>query len=512
MIWSFLFWVLLVLGLIVGVRAWLWDRAGFRGRAKRRCRKCWYDLTGAVECDDGYVCPECGKRHRTIRSMRKTRRSWRLVVVAVVLIAGAYFVRATPAVQKRGVWAAVPSWVLILGIHQTPNFVQDADVEWGSIAYGDKSPLERAMRELHVRARVEGLSWFDYQLVAWLARTEGRDGLCVVSHGRKNGVHPRAASYKILFENGIRRGKLGEFHSRWIRRLVRVDVETRSAWPAGGRVFGKPQIVNALSIRMKDPQLRVRFYDPYHGTSIFPPTWNDPPYRLQELNGRAMRYFEQRNGTPVSIAGGVWNDGMIELKPRDPSDNFADLQVTVSELLGEWDSLDQPETIVDRYELSVPVHRVDSIESIASVVSDQDVVAEIERCVRAEGFWWYDIDGCRRVVLVLRLRESPTLPRKRYTFGDDRISVYSGHDGLQGHGWWALEPDGELGWRLVHGGKLVLMSGGGSEKSFSRTDYPWTVSIRSDPEFCLRDFDATHILSGRLRFDVTWTQMPKDGV
>lgn len=83
---------------------------------------------------------------------------------------------------------------------------------------------------------------------------------------------------------------------------------------------------------------------------------------------------------------------------------------------------------------------------------------------------------------------------------------------LQGHAWWAIEPDGDMGWRMVHEGELVLMSGGGTEQSLSSTDYPWTVSIRSDPEFCLRDFEATHIIDGRIRLEVAWKKMPNGGI
>lgn len=428
-----------------------------------------------------------------------------------MLLIVAYSLRVTPAVSERGGWAAVPSWVLIIGIHQTPTYVKNPDVEWGSVAYGDKSPLERAMRELHVRARVEGLSWLDYQLIAWLARTEGVDGLCVWTRDRSFGVHPRASSYRILMEQGIGRGKLGAYHTRWFRRLVDVRVETREAWPEGYRVFGKPKIVDAKERYMKDPQLRVRLYDPMNNTSVFSLSGRYLPRRLQELDRRAMRYMEGMGGMPAMISMGAWDDGVIELRPRDPSDDFADLQVTVSEFLGDSSSLGEPEMVVDRFEVSVPVRRVEGIESIATVVTDQNLVDEIERCVRAEGYWWYDIDGCRRVVLSLRLHENPSLVRRRYTFGNDIVSAYFGGDILQGHGWWALEPDGDLGWRLVHGGELVLMSGGGSEETLSG-DYPWTVSIRSDPEYSLRDFDATHLVDARLQFDVAWTRLPHDGI
>lgn len=365
------------------------------------------------------------------------------------------------------------------------------------------------MRELHVRARVEGLAWLDYQLVAWLARTEGVDGLCAWTRDRSYGVYPRASSYRILMEQGISRGQLGAYHTRWFRRLIDVRVETREAWPEGYRVFGKPKISDAKERYMKDPQLRVRLYDPMNGTSVFSPNGRYSPRRLQELDGRAMRYSERMGGMPARLSMGAWDDGVIELKPRDPSDNFADLQVTVSEYLGESKSLGEPETVVDRYELSVPVNRVESIDQLVTVVSDQEVIDEIQRCLQAEGCWWYDIDGCRRIVLALRLKDDPELPRRRYTFGNETVTAYVDWEIMQGHAWWAIEPAGDAEWRLVHGGGLVLMSGGGTEQSLSNTDYPWSLTIRSDPEFCLRDFEATHIIDGRVKLEVFWTKLPR---
>ena len=53
------------------------------------------------------------------------------------------------------------------------------------------------------------------------------------------------------------------------------------------------------------------------------------------------------------------------------------------------------------------------------------------------------------------------------------------------------------------------MSGGGTEQSLSNTDYPWSLTIRSDPEFCLRDFEATHIIDGRVKLEVFWTKLPR---
>ena len=118
MIWSIFYWVLLVLAILVGLRALFWDRAGFRGRAELRCRKCWYDLTASPVGlrVDPIQCPECGKKHASRRAMRKTRRSKRWIMVALVLWMGAYGASVTPRVQKSGWGEAVPRVVLVASL------------------------------------------------------------------------------------------------------------------------------------------------------------------------------------------------------------------------------------------------------------------------------------------------------------------------------------------------------------------------------------------------------------
>ncbi|CAN0598475.1 unnamed protein product, partial [Laminaria digitata] len=117
MIWSVLYWVLLSIAVVVLLRGLLWDRAGFRGRAERRCRRCWYDLTGSDDVSRGaVVCPECGKGHKTVRSMRRTRRGKKWVFAALVVFWSADVVRSVPAIQQRGWLAAIPGPVMVLMI------------------------------------------------------------------------------------------------------------------------------------------------------------------------------------------------------------------------------------------------------------------------------------------------------------------------------------------------------------------------------------------------------------
>jgi len=68
-----------LVGIVAGFWALFWDWP----RGKKRCPKCWYNMTGT----SSLVCSECGHKARTQRKQQKTRRRWRVVIACIVLIA-----------------------------------------------------------------------------------------------------------------------------------------------------------------------------------------------------------------------------------------------------------------------------------------------------------------------------------------------------------------------------------------------------------------------------------------
>ena len=106
-------WVLLggagLLGLVAaGLSGWA--LFADRSRGRRRCPRCWFDMTGL-----GMRCPECGREAKSEKRFFRTRRRWRVVAFAAVpLLAGtatALHVRATQT--TNGWWANVPTTALI---------------------------------------------------------------------------------------------------------------------------------------------------------------------------------------------------------------------------------------------------------------------------------------------------------------------------------------------------------------------------------------------------------------
>jgi len=98
------------LGLAVFLLALCADSIRQRVHKRRRCPKCWYDLSHTP----GLACSECGYTAKRERKLYKARKRWRLVWLAIVLLLGSYGLRVTPTVRDRGWPAVVPTTVLIV--------------------------------------------------------------------------------------------------------------------------------------------------------------------------------------------------------------------------------------------------------------------------------------------------------------------------------------------------------------------------------------------------------------
>src|SRR5262245_34729523 len=89
-----------------------WVRQRFPNRRRRRCPRCWYDMSHSP----GLVCSECGHAAKRERRLFKARRRWRLAGVALLMWIGGYALSVTPDFKQRGWIAAVPTKALILSM------------------------------------------------------------------------------------------------------------------------------------------------------------------------------------------------------------------------------------------------------------------------------------------------------------------------------------------------------------------------------------------------------------
>src|SRR5262245_11447223 len=105
-------WALQIIAWVLGgvaVVALGWALFSDRARGRRRCPRCWYDMSGAA----GLRCPECGRTVRSERGLARTRRRWRWVVAALALGVVAYGTGSVSAVRKKGWRSQIPSAVLV---------------------------------------------------------------------------------------------------------------------------------------------------------------------------------------------------------------------------------------------------------------------------------------------------------------------------------------------------------------------------------------------------------------
>lgn len=223
MIWSLLYWVLLSIALVVLLRGLLWDRAGFRGRPMRRCRKCWYDLTGA----DGdvsrepVVCPECGKGHKSKRSMRKTRRGKKWIVAAVICMLGGYTAGAWPRISRynyaNGWFGAVPTPVLIAVVPLMPDEAGTLPDRNGG--GGGKRPFwERVANQVKSRIYTpEHCTRFDRWLFHRVSRLDRPDQLT-----ERSAI--RGDVYLYVYQALARQDRMGFEEARWARSVHHLEI------------------------------------------------------------------------------------------------------------------------------------------------------------------------------------------------------------------------------------------------------------------------------------------------
>ena len=97
-------WVVLGVAGLLAIWALFWDRP----RGRLRCRRCAYDMSGG-----GLMCPECGREHKTERSLRKTRRKWKTAVVSMTVVVLVMHYRSQRVlIAYEGAIGLVPSVLL----------------------------------------------------------------------------------------------------------------------------------------------------------------------------------------------------------------------------------------------------------------------------------------------------------------------------------------------------------------------------------------------------------------
>src|SRR5438552_10184765 len=105
--------ILALLGLIL----LYWSLFRDRSRGRRRCPRCWYDMSAtpqSAEKPGVFTCSECGKAINRERKLHTTRRRWRWAMMAILLVSLSFVGIRYPQIQRDGWWRLIPTTVLIL--------------------------------------------------------------------------------------------------------------------------------------------------------------------------------------------------------------------------------------------------------------------------------------------------------------------------------------------------------------------------------------------------------------
>ncbi len=104
--------ILTVLGVACVILAFAADVVRCRFRRRRRCPKCWYDMSHSP----GLTCSECGFAASSEKRLLRFRRRWRYALLAPLLFAGAWTSHRWPQIEARGWPAAIPTTALVSSV------------------------------------------------------------------------------------------------------------------------------------------------------------------------------------------------------------------------------------------------------------------------------------------------------------------------------------------------------------------------------------------------------------
>jgi len=255
---------------LAGAILLVWALFSDRSRGRRRCPKCWYDLSKTAP-ESGLRCPECGKTQKHERRLFKTRRRWRWAwPVLVIWLASAYlFVQ--PKVREDG-WASImPTTVLILAFYMDdPTWAMgeldkridflDPDSlwlwQWRLVAHAG---FDAYLTGSNPVARVQG---FKNALYAGESLKERSNNISWIAEQAAGGIDDRESDIRMyaIFSLGMT-GDYDRAIAQWIEFLDAADLtQARSA--AGALSFALRHddlALDAVIDHLLHKDLRVRF-------------------------------------------------------------------------------------------------------------------------------------------------------------------------------------------------------------------------------------------------------------
>ncbi|HWB20929.1 MAG TPA: hypothetical protein VG711_11560 [Phycisphaerales bacterium] len=273
--------VLAWLGFILFLLALSTDWVRQRFTHRRRCPKCWYDLSQApfIEQPDpqssvppqrSRTCPECGHTAKRERTLFKSRKHPFLAAGGLLLLIAGYFIHVTPEMKARGFVATMPTTALLAAL---PNVDRSQSAigryYWYNETFGDD-----VWAELFERASQGHLAHWQYK---WLVQT------CtdILNSSASAGTIDQDDAKRLL-DTIYARGSIDDPAILAIAINPTFTLNSRAGWPSGSTVHIRD--IDIKTFIYSD--IRFRFMPKISGAESFIQPWNladaDPPSFLPE--------------------------------------------------------------------------------------------------------------------------------------------------------------------------------------------------------------------------------------
>lgn len=108
-----------------GVALAVWAWRGDRSKGRRRCPKCWYDMSATIAGGSAHAaamtCPECGHEPANPRALYRPRRRPKAALLGFAVVVLGILGQNVPRGLRTGPLGLVPTTVLVLGIPWLPD-------------------------------------------------------------------------------------------------------------------------------------------------------------------------------------------------------------------------------------------------------------------------------------------------------------------------------------------------------------------------------------------------------
>lgn len=232
--WTPTGWLLLGGGVLLILWAWLRGVISAWRRTRRRCPKCWYDLSHT----DGLRCSECGHTARREKHLYRCRRRWWLVLPGLLLLLGVYPSFRAPAIRAHGWEATVPTTVIIAFLPMIERPAEESRTIRGRIWTNPRpapSPTERVMEDLRRRCDDDALwAWQWKFLVERMLRDD--------PHRLLSRTIETGHFWSFYGELLNQANDLGHVTDEQLRRAdaeADITIDVAPAWPIGSTIYAR---------------------------------------------------------------------------------------------------------------------------------------------------------------------------------------------------------------------------------------------------------------------------------